>query len=612
MKIEIWVADDQIIIKQPFTEGLREIAKSIPGAKWSKPEQVWYVPLSPHSSTAVLGTYGAATLDTHSHTFEIDIDPRIDEEARSLNLEIQDKPIPKTNQDVEPWPVQREAFWAAMDQFTANTRGAGILLDMAMGRGKSRVAIDIAQNITPARPDGVCNILVLCPKSVLSVWPIQLLTHAVRPQDWNLAVLGARMNLGFDYPRHWIFEHRSKLALRAEIAKDIGNRNDRPFNMIVVNFEGSWQGELGPTLKKLNLDLLVADEVHRLKSASSRQSRWAFAVANKTKRRVGLSGTMMPHSPLDAFGVGRFADHTVFGLSVTVYKAMFLYRHPTVHQAIAINPHTGDWFRSKEVRKEFEARWGRISYRAEKDWEGLPPLIIEDRYADLSPSAATSYNDLRKDMVIEIEAKLASASSEAEFIKSIVTSPTAMHSTMRLQQLCCGFLMDEENRTIEVDDSKKKLLKDILEDVPADKEVVIFCRYHHDLQTVQDVAAELKRPWGEVSGRVKERAVTGKWVKENKVSILGVQSQSGSLGVDYNLAKISIFFSVWGLGDFKQSRDRNHRPGQDEPVTHINLLTNPIRGHMAADARIIKAMRGNDEVLESIARQAWASRGASA
>ena len=89
------------------------------------------------------------------------------------------KTMPSDDQrrEVPPlWPAQAEAVDFALAR-------PATMLDMGMGCGKTRVAIEVVG----ARPD-VAKVLVVCPKAVLTDhnrrWkPEQLLTELLREQD---------------------------------------------------------------------------------------------------------------------------------------------------------------------------------------------------------------------------------------------------------------------------------------------------------------------------------------------------------------------------------------------------------------------------------------------
>src|SRR3546814_7696904 len=59
-------------------------------------------------------------------------------------------------------------------------------------------------------------------------------------------------------------------------------------------------------------DLIVIDESRRIKGASSNASRTAARLTRLVPRRLILTGTVMPHSPMDVWAQWRFLEPMAF------------------------------------------------------------------------------------------------------------------------------------------------------------------------------------------------------------------------------------------------------------------------------------------------------------
>ena len=95
--------------------------------------------------------------------------------------------------------------------------------------------------------------------------------------------------------------------------------------IVVCNYESVWRIK---GIEKAKWDVLVWDEIHRLKSPSGVASRWAGKMCknNPQARRLGLTGTLIPHSILDAWAIYRAVESPecpTFGTSFTIHKAHF-------------------------------------------------------------------------------------------------------------------------------------------------------------------------------------------------------------------------------------------------------------------------------------------------
>lgn len=570
----------------------RERAKAI-GAAWNAQQKCWTLPATQASVDRVLQawrheiTAGLFFVHESAQTFE-------EEKAQAPRPDELNRPVPITKEAAPPWKVQREAFWWAMENF-ARSSPAGVALDMKMGTGKSRVIVDLIQNL-PVR-----RVLIMVPRRAVAVWPFQLMRWGVDISRWQVCVCGDTKPWDWDepLPKQWIFEHRT-VAKRLDAAwKVLGNpRATR--QIIVANYEGVWREPMGKDFLKVDWGLIVADEVHNLKAARGAASKWAAKLKNHP-RRVGMSGTWMPHSPLDVFAEMRFVDPRIFGHSVTAYRASYLYRHPVIEHAVMKNPATKDHFLSAEARAEFKKRFARVTYRAEKNIKDLPPATWQMEYAELENDAAKAYAELRAELIATVRHEVQASSGAVE---SSVLSPNAMVLVTRLLQLCSGHAVTEDGSVVVVSRAKQKLLEELMEAIDPEEPLAVFCRFRADLDLIQEAAEAVGRSYGEISGRRKD--VRGVWRRSQGISVLGAQLQAGSEGVDYTNACYTLFWNAWGGGPFVQARDRMHRPPQKKPVTLIGMCTKPIGGKEAVDARLLRALKANEQGLEALAREAIA------
>jgi len=95
-------------------------------------------------------------------------------------------------------------------------------------------------------------------------------------------------------------------------------------------------------------------------------------------------------------------------------------------------------------------------------------------------------------------------------------------------------------------------------------------KFIKDLDSVEALARDLKISYGEVSGRRKDldrgRMPAG-------IDLMGVQVQSGGIGIDLTRASDAFWYSTgFSLGDYEQACARLHRPGQKRVVRHYHLI----------------------------------------
>ena len=449
---------------------------------------------------------------------------------------------PETQTHSEPtaWEHQASALDFIRDK-------PGSMLAMAMGTGKSRVAIDLIRERDYRR------VLILAPKSVVDyVWPGQIALHAAG----ELAAIPLTQG--------------SVAAKREVVEAALRIRRDHPA-AVIVNYEAAWREPLASWLRDLRWDLLVMDECHKIKAPGGVASRFCSRLADRIPQRLGLTGTPMPHSPLDIYAQYRALNKRVFGTSFNRFK----------HTYAIFGGFEGRQVVAFKSRDELRAKFRSIAFQVRvEDALDLPPVQDVTHHLDIGPKAQRVYRDLSRHFL-------------AELAEGYITAANALSRLLRLQQVTSGYGVTEEGAAVQLDDAKAKHLTDLLEGIDADEPVVVFARFRNDLDQIASVAAKLDRPAFEVSGRIKQ---LDEW--RDKGGVLAVQIQAGGLGLDLSIARYCIYFSLgFSLGDYQQSRARLHRPGQTRPVEYIHLIARD-----TVDLTVMQALERKENAIDRILR----------
>lgn len=479
------------------------------------------------------------------------------------------------------WPHQVEAFRRARAR-------RSFLLAIGMGGGKSAIAIALAEDDLADKRDQLpghpFRVLVVCPKSVAGVWPNQIAEHALSDwHPWAGEVIGARGAL-----RNPSVARRAEALVHADKAAAILRR---PF-MAVVNFEAAHQGDMGQLTAGTPWDVVIIDESHRIKAPGGKASRHVARIAAQVRKRGGrvlaLTGTPMPHSPLDlwaqyrALDGGRRLDTSYhrfchrFGAGEQIYTAGGVQR--TVFKEL--NPDRLSEFTELVAPLMHQVTEADLDTRL-----GLPEQIDTYRTCELEPATRKAYDSLEKDLIAEVG-------------DGVITAANAMVLVLRLAQATSGFGRDADtHREIPLVETpeKARLLADVLEDLPTDEPIVVFCRFHHDLDQVERVARAQGRSYAELSGRRRD-GLTADSKMTPDADLVGVQIQSGGVGVDFTRARYGIYYTLgFELADYLQSRKRLHRPGQSRAVTYVHLLA-----ESTIDRAIFGALKRRQEVVGAV------------
>lgn len=447
----------------------------------------------------------------------------------------------------EPWSHQVDGYHYAMSKV-----GCGLWYDM--GCGKSKCAIDVIRNWGGAR-----HTLIVCPKCVIPVWPVQFDLHCAPPLPRILI-----LNKG---------TARDKAALlQREIteADRVGQKL-----VVVVNYESVWRKELGALILSLRWNLVVGDEIHRAKSYSSTVSKFLGKLALLVEKRIGLSGTPLPHSPLDAFGVYRFVSPSLFGRYWSHFRAKYAIMHgPKREWVKGFNP---------DLKGEIAELMATCSkWVRSEDVLDLPEMQDIWLWHDLPPKTAKIYKSMEKDLLAEIDT-------------GVVTAANTLVKQLRLQQITGGNLKTDDGVMEALDECKAEQVLDVLENLPPGEPVVVFAQFTEDLKRIAARVKTAERPYFELSGHANDLQ-TWKDTGAAQGGVLGVQIQAGSEGIDLTLARYCIYYSTgFRLGIYQQSRKRLHRPGQCRKVVYYHLgakatVDEDISKGLAAKADLVQAV----------------------
>lgn len=556
-EVRLRIESGRIVLYSQYSPSLVSAAKSVPGYAWNPKKKCWTFTATPFTAQDVVKALK-----------KIDADIFADDDFKSLYrrskdivkaseyrnaTELEDVPITKHS----AWLHQRKAFHFAMSMPSS-------MLALGMGCGKTKVTIDIIQN------RGHKRVLVVAPNKVVKnrVWSKEFAKHCVIPYDVIEPMKG------------------SVEAKTAIIKKAIAvNASSDMLLVVVLNYESVWREPFGPSYNAKNeivnpgfamtagFDLIVLDESHRAKSHTGKASTFLTKLAKNIPFKLALTGTPMPHSPLDIFAQYRILDPGIFGTSFGRFRSRYA----------VMGGYGGYQLLRYQNEEELRERFFNIAIQIGSEVLDLPPTQDFTLKTTLSRDGLRVYKELERDFV-------------AELAEGKVTASNALTKLLRLQQLTGGYLpLEQEDGSVvakHVDNAKAELLADTLEDLPLDEPVVVFCRFTADIENVRRIAKEQGRTCAILSG--KEDTLQD-W-QDGKYNVLAVQIDAGGEGVDFTRSCYVIYYSVgYSLGKYLQSRARAHRPGQTRPTMFYHLVCED-----TIDEKVLKALEDKADVVKSI------------
>jgi SNF2 family DNA or RNA helicase len=310
--------------------------------------------------------------------------------------------------------------------------------------------------------------------------------------------------------------------------------------------------------------LLVADESRRMKTPGSQIGKRMMAVGRRAKYKRILDGTPVPNGPFDIYNQMKFLNDDFwrpYNLdNFAAFKAYFGVFKPGQVRLAGGKLHEYDHlvgYRNLEHLHEILDKHG--SRYLKDDVLDLPPKLYSKRYFDMTPKQAQVYENLRDEFMHEWEDG------------RILTADMAIVRLLRLHQVTRGYVPVERGEPateIEGGNPCQKLLASICDELP--HQAIIWCRFDKDVELA---LAHLKEKAVRFDGKVNEleRERNKRAFKAGEKQFFVAKPVSG---LTLNEAKTEIFVS----NDFDydkrlQAEDRAHRPGQNDRVHIIDLIS---------------------------------------
>ena len=375
---------------------------------------------------------------------------------------------------------------------------SGLLAD-DMGLGKTVQSITAFRALV--RRSLALQALVVCPKSVLRTWMREL-------ERWAPELVAVRVDGN---------QAQRRLKWRALVGK---------CHVLVTTYETVRQDR--EFIRGRVFDLVVADEVQRIKNANTATSRAVRALSGK--RRWALTGTPLENSLDDVVSVFAFVRPGTF----TTVEAKHI--------------------AAKTVRDRI--RPYMLRRRKQEALPQLPPKMVDTKWLELTPAQRTAYDDAEVSGVSQLKSN------------SNVTIQHVLALIQELKQIC-NFAPNGDSSKIEF------MLEDYLEQACSDSQkLLVVSQYVRTLERIKkEVHAYNPLLFsGKLSSAQREQIETEFETNEdNKVLLLSLRAG----GVGLNLARanhVLHFDRWWNPATERQAEDRTHRIGQTRTVFVTRMI----------------------------------------
>ena len=444
---------------------------------------------------------------------------------------------------------------------------------MEMGTGKSKVLVD---NMAMLYDKGKINgAIIIAPKGVYRNWfsqeiPNHLASH-IQPKMVLWTALTSKTK---DKEYQSLFETGHDL------------------HILIMNVEAlsTKKGlEFASKFMRCHETMLAIDESTTIKNPSAKRTKSILALGKAAKYRRILTGSPVTKSPLDLFTQCGFLNSYLLG-----YDSFYAFRN---RYANMIDRNFGgrrvQLIGSYKRLDELAEKLKTFSYRVLKeDCLDLPEKVYIRREVDLTDEQSKAYSTMKSAALASLKGKMA-------------TAPHVLTQMMRLHQITCGHLKNDDGTITEIKNNRLRELINLLDEVEG--KVIIWANYVHD---IEHIVKEISNEFGEDSIVQYYGAISSEQRQENIVKFQDPNSkarffignpQTGGYGITLTCANTVVYYSNgYDLEKRLQSEDRAHRIGQEKSVTYVDFIA-----PKTVDEKIVKALRSKMNIANTIMDEDW-------
>ena len=444
---------------------------------------------------------------------------------------------------------------------------------MEMGTGKSKVLVDnMAMLYDKGRINGA---LIIAPKGVYNNWFTQEIpTHLVSHIQPTMVLWTASTSKTKDKEYQSLFETGHDLHILIMNVEALSTKKGLDF---------------AAKFMSCHKTMLAVDESTTIKNPTAKRTKSILQLGKQAEYRRILTGSPVTKSPLDLYTQCAFLDEFLLG-----FNSFYAFRNRYAHM---VEKNFGgrrvQLIASYQRLDELSENIKGFSYRVLKeDCLDLPEKIYTRREIELTEEQSKAYATMKSAALALLKGKMA-------------TAPHVLTQMMRLHQITCGHLKNDDGTTTKLKNNRMKELLSLLEEVEG--KVIIWANYIYDIEniveTINEVYGEdsIVQYYGAVKSEDRQEAITKFQDPNSKVRFFVGNPQTAGYGITLTAASNVVYYSNgYDLEKRLQSEDRAHRIGQKKSVTYVDLIA-----PKTVDEKIVKALRKKMSIANTIMDEDW-------
>lgn len=504
-----------IFVTFPYDQKIVDTIRTIEGRRWNSEKKEWELPIT-----------GLETLIINLPEFDFNINGYVDfSEEENESVEIPQNFSFKTS----PFKHQIEGFEYGLSH-------NNWLLGDEQGLGKTKQVIDIA--VAKKLALGYKHCLIVCGVNGLKWnWVEEIKTHS----NEQAYILGQRQRAG-----------KTVIGSTADKLNDIMSlfkaSNNTPY-FLITNVESLRNEQIVTNLKllcqKKIINIVAADEVHKMKNPASQQGKGFLQIQPECK--IAMTGTPLMNNPFDLYIILKW-----LGYEKHTFNAF-------KHHYATYGGYGGYEVIGYKYLDELQSKLDAVMLRRLKnDVLDLPEKTHITEYVEMTPKQAQIYKEISSEIRMNIDQIKMANNPLAELIR------------MRQATGYTGILSSKVCESAKLD-RMEELVSDAIEN---NKQVVIFSNWTQMTDVVYDRLCG-KYSLAVITGQTKDaerQQMVEKFQSGKAKVIIGTIGAMGT-GITLTAGTVEIFLDEpWNRANKEQAEDRCHRVGTKQNVTIYTIL----------------------------------------
>ena len=444
---------------------------------------------------------------------------------------------------------------------------------MEMGTGKSKVLVD---NMAMLYDKGKINgAVIVAPKGVYRNWDSQEIPNHLPSHIQPKMVL-------------WTALTSKKKDKEYQTLFETGH----DLHILIINVEAlsTKKGlDFAAKFMRCHKTMLAIDESTTIKNPSAKRTKSILALGKEATYRRILTGSPVTKSPLDLYTQCGFLNSFLLG-----YDSFYAFRNRYANMVdrnfggrrVQL---IGSYKRLDELADKLKA----FSYRVLKnDCLDLPDKVYIRREVDLTDEQSKAYATMKSAALASLKGKMA-------------TAPHVLTQMMRLHQITCGHLRNDDGTITEIKNNRLKELINLLDEVEG--KVIIWANYVYDIENLVKVISDefgadsIVQYYGAIPAEQRQQNIEKFQDPNSKARFFIGNPQTGGYGITLTCANTVVYYSNgYDLEKRLQSEDRAHRIGQTKSVTYVDFIA-----PKTVDEKIVKALRSKMNIANTIMDEDW-------